>query len=512
MHRYGFPLFALLAFAAPLPAADPAPKLLQDTWHSAYFGGVKAGYVHTTVQELKRDGQKLYRITRELTINIQRGGEVVPLRIEAMTEEKPDGKVVALGLTQFAGEKKIVLKGKVEGKKIIVTSGADAEPVTLPWNDKAIGMYHQDRIFKLKKVKPGDKLTFLTFEPGLLAPLTFRAVVKDYEEVPMLVPNKASGKGLVRENKKLLRVEVIPDKVEVNGTPLQLPGQTFWLDKALNPVRYEADLPGLGKATFYPTSAEVAKAGGAAAILPDLLNGNLVPVKKVIAKPHDTKSAVYRITIQGDKDPAGAFARDTRQTAKNVKGNSFELHVTSQREPVKVAKPAPLGKQYLASTSFLDASDGVIKNRAKKAIGDATDPWEKAKRIEKWVHENMKGSNAVGSATASQVARDLTGDCRQHALLTAAMCRAAKIPARTATGLVYFHEPDKKPQMAYHMWTEAYVKGQWLPLDATLGKGGIGACHLKIMDQDWRDAQTLAEHLPVLRVLGKLKVGVLSAK
>ena len=62
--------------------------------------------------------------------------------------------------------------------------------------------------------------------------------------------------------------------------------------------------------------------------------------------------------------------------------------------------------------------------------------------------------------------------------------------------------------MAYHMWTEVWVRGQWLPIDATLGRGYVGATHLKIADHSWADTTSLTPLLPVLRVLGKLSIEV----
>ncbi len=146
-----------------------------------------------------------------------------------------------------------------------------------------------------------------------------------------------------------------------------------------------------------------------------------------------------------------------------------------------------------------------MKDAARDAVGKETDAWRKAQKIEKWVHESMTGSSAVGFACASQIATDKKGDCRQHAMLTAAMCRAAGVPSRTALGLVYV--PDA--EMGFHMWTEVWVKGQWLGIDATLGKGGVGPGHLKISDHSWADTQTLAPLLPVTRVMGKLKIEVM---
>ena len=60
---------------------------------------------------------------------------------------------------------------------------------------------------------------------------------------------------------------------------------------------------------------------------------------------------------------------------------------------------------------------------------------------------------------------------------------------------------DGKPFLAYHMWFEVYAEGQWLPLDATLGQGGIGPGHIKITDHSWHEEKSFAPLLPVLRAL-----------
>ena len=104
-------------------------------------------------------------------------------------------------------------------------------------------------------------------------------------------------------------------------------------------------------------------------------------------------------------------------------------------------------------------------------------------------------------ATADHVAKTLSGDCTEYAMLGAAMCRAVGVPSRTVLGLVYATDRGGKPVMAYHMWFEVYADGQWVPLDATLGLGGIGPGHVKITDHSWHDERSFAPLLPVLRVL-----------
>ena len=68
------------------------------------------------------------------------------------------------------------------------------------------------------------------------------------------------------------------------------------------------------------------------------------------------------------------------------------------------------------------------------------------------------------------------------------------------------------PEMGFHMWTEVWIKGQWLALDSTLGRGSIGAAHIKISDHSWHDMHSLKPLLPVHRVLGKMTIEVLNVE
>jgi transglutaminase/protease-like cytokinesis protein 3 len=120
----------------------------------------------------------------------------------------------------------------------------------------------------------------------------------------------------------------------------------------------------------------------------------------------------------------------------------------------------------------------------------------------------MKRYNpAIEFSTAAQVAKNLEGDCRHHTVLTTAMCRAVGLPARTAFGLVYV-EKATGPVLGFHMWTEVLVEGQWRGIDATMGRGGIGAGHVKVSDHSWHNTQSFAPLLPVLSVVGRLAVKV----
>src|SRR5205085_2625796 len=153
--------------------------------------------------------------------------------------------------------------------------------------------------------------------------------------------------------------------------------------------------------------------------------------------PYQTKSVLYRITAKGDDDPASMFAQDARQALKNVQGNSFELHVQAIRSPQGAENPGEVKEEFLKSSANLNSDDPRIKDYTRQAVRQETDPWKKAQLIERWVYYHVELDNSAPFATAGEVARTLRGDCRHKAMLSAALCRAAGVPSRTAVGLIY---------------------------------------------------------------------------
>jgi transglutaminase-like putative cysteine protease len=139
-----------------------------------------------------------------------------------------------------------------------------------------------------------------------------------------------------------------------------------------------------------------------------------------------------------------------------------------------------------------------------------TDPWQTCAALEKWVHDGIQKKNfSQGFATAADVAQSLEGDCTEHAVLLAALCRARQIPARVCVGLVY--SPNDQG-FAFHMWNEAWITDRWIPLDATLGLGGIGAAHLKLRHSDLSSEQAESAVLSVLQVMNQLQLQVVEVQ
>jgi hypothetical protein len=492
----------LLLIVTPLVASEPRSRAVLDVSSDAYLQGSRVGSVRTTVHEVEQDGTKIFRTTTRLKLALRRGEATAMIQMETGSEETADGKVTSVSMTQFNGGAlgKLHLKGTVHDDELeIKVEGNTPMEKRIPWNNQVIGLYRQERLFQDRKVKPGDNFSFSSFEPTIASVITNRVAVKDYEETEVL-----------GHKKRLLRVEIVPDKIVTPDGGVQLPGLTTWLDDTFQSIRSEVELPPIGTMVLYRAPKGMAAPDRPVGDLPsvDILKTSLIPLNQAIPQSIQARSAVYRVTLKGNGDPLAAFAQDERQSSEIIKGGTFKLSVRAL-PAAKAGENAPQpGKEFLGSCYWLNSNDARVQQLAHEAVGNETDSWKKAERIERWVYRNLTNTLSVPFVPAGVVAKTLRGDCRQHSMLAAAMCRAEGIPARTAVGLVYGHDDMRKPVMAFHMWTEVWRDGQWFPLDPTLGH--VGATHLKIASHSWYNEQSLRPMLAVLPVLGKLSIEIVS--
>jgi transglutaminase-like putative cysteine protease len=485
--------FLLLGLAASTGAgAEPQSKLVLDLWDAAYVQGARAGYVHTYVQELDKESGKLLRAAMELRLTVLRSGQTIQLGMDSGTYETPDGKVVGTFLKHFLGKAKTLeITGIVDAGVLRLTldKGKNLKPAE--WDPEVIGLARQQRLAQERDMKPGKEFNYLSFEPSINVVVKNTVRAKDFEDVELF-----GGKG----KKRLLRVESRTEKIQ----NVQMPTLVSWLGDDLTPLRSEAEIPPFGRVILYRTTKAAALSAGTLTKLTDIGTNQQIKLARRISNPYETTAAVYRITIRDDEDPATVFAQDERQQVTKVQGKTFEIRVSAGGKGEETKEPP---SEYTQSSYFITCDDARVRTLAQRAVGGETDPWKKALRIEKWVNLNMKTTSDEALAPADHVARTLRGDCTEFAMLTAAMCRAESLPSRTAVGLIYA-DVRSGPIFAFHMWTEVWVRGSWVPLDATLGKGRVGATHLKIAHQSWHDVYDQAPLLPVFRVLGKLSIDV----
>ncbi len=482
----------------PAPTDKEEGKILLETWDVMFLRGMKAGHYHVVAREYERDGKKFIYATKTQKMTVARFGQPSEIWAEDSTMETPDGAVLVTRMRQGIGrDQQLSLSGQVAGNTLSVKiEGAGGGTKDVPFPDGVIGVAREASILKDRKPKPGESFDYLWYEGRLNRVVKFTATAKDFEELA-IYDGQAP--------RKVLRVIL---SMEAIGT-FRLPAATVFCDATTyEPLRMDTDVPSLGgKVTVLRTTKEYALRPSTK--LPELNEVQSIVLDKAISNVHDQNAIVYRVKLTGEIDAAKAFAQDDRQTVKNLDEatKTFELHVKAIRGPIDGPVPAANpGAEFLSDCFFIDWDNDATKQRAKQAIANlpaTATAWQKACAVEKWVNQNMRATEfSQAMATCSNVAKNLSGDCTEYAMLGAGMCRAVGIPSRTAIGLVYAPGAGGKPTLAYHMWFEVSINGRWLALDATLGRGSIGAGHIKITDASWHEEKSFAPLLPVMSVLG----------
>jgi hypothetical protein len=349
-------------------------------------------------------------------------------------------------------------------------------------------------------------------------------VARDWEQTPLL-----------HGTYELLHIDsvaIFPD-----GNRLE---QTLWTDHAGEKLKTHSQA--MAMETFRVAKDEALEKSETARF--DVGLTTIVKLEKPLPGAHDTQRAVYRVHLTGG-DPAAVFVSGSTQKVKSLDANTAEVTVYALRpnQPGNSDVPAdPPTAADREPNNWIQSDNPKIIALAKEAAGDETDPWQTAVKLEQFVHKYINRTDySQAFASAAEVLETREGDCTEYAVLLAALCRARGIPARVAIGLVYVPQAQG---FGYHMWTEIYIKenfinksplplgegkdegkdtsprplgegkgeDKWIAIDATLAKGGIGAGHLELAHSNLKGASAYSSFLPVVQVVGRLKIEVIEAE
>jgi len=135
-------------------------------------------------------------------------------------------------------------------------------------------------------------------------------------------------------------------------------------------------------------------------------------------------------------------------------------------------------RDALRSTAEYACSNPEIQSLAREAVGDASTPEEKVRRLVRFTGEHVADAHSSSSVSALDVLRDRSGDCTEHAMLFIALCRAAGVPARDVSGLMY--AGDELGAFGGHAWAEVAIDGRWVSADPTWDEFPVDATHIRL--------------------------------
>lgn len=233
----------------------------------------------------------------------------------------------------------------------------------------------------------------------------------------------------------------------------------------------------LGEVVATRTTRERALAAGAGAAEVDILVRSMVPITGATARQLE-RAREARFLVNREV-PASA----QQEVAPQEPG---QWMVTVRAAPPKLEVKASLSdeerRDCLAASLLIDKDDEKVQAAAARATASLSSPTDaqRAEAMRRLAYQVIRRKD-LGSvfASASDAIASRAGDCTEHAVLLAAMLRAGGIPARVACGLVSADLfAGRRDVLGWHMWTQAWIDGRWMDLDATLPDRAFHPGHL----------------------------------
>lgn len=461
----------------------------EESWDAVFLAGSKIGYIHTFVEKVTDKGRDLYRVRVDMVLNFKRGKDSVVNEMMYGTIETPEGEVLRIATRTRLSDRELKMSGDaVRGQMTLKIEGGGERAEVIPWGPDVRGPYAAEQSLARKAPTEGEIRKLKMFLPELNKVCDVVLYAKAIEEVTL-------GDGMKRG---LRRIEQV---ASLDGKPRPEFNLTFWIDANGQVLKQEQDILG-GMVTYRTTKAGATAPNGPLKF--DQISHSVAKTKHRITSPENTRYVKYRVALK-DETPAEVFPVDRRQTIQPGDGtNAAFLEVKSAGPNDGEAGSPEVDPQYLRPNALISSEDSRVHSIMTRAVKDASEPWEKASRINHWVFQNIRNKNFETTfASASEVARSLSGDCTEHSVLAAAMCRAAGIPARVVVGLVYV--PDLEG-FGYHMWHEVYVNQRWVAQDASFDQTTVDAVHIKLSETSLDGVSPFESFLPVARILGKLEI------
>ncbi|MEX2173856.1 MAG: transglutaminase family protein [Pirellulaceae bacterium] len=486
-----------IAQPAVQPAAAPAEDS-SETWDVYFIQRSRVGYGHTTIAEVEEAGQTLIHTENKSLTTLARAGQSVSQSMTLASWETPEGGLVRFSSRMTTGPGELVASGRVEGDKLIVETSTlgSSESQTIPWQADWGGYFAAEQSLKRQPMQPGEQRTVRGLNPILNMPSDTTLSATEYETVKL-----PGGEA------KLLRIDSVIDLI------VQKLDTVLWVNEQGETLK--SLVPALGQEAFRTTKQDALRKveGGGF----DLMVSSIVKLtgkmpNPLTTEPLTTRRVVYLAKVKSGQID-GTFAESLSQRVAAVDEQTARITVLAIRPDVPPSPdlpPTPPTAEDLAANNLVQSEDPLVIEMAAKAAPAGGDAWQTAQSLERYVSQSIEQKNfSQAFATAGEVARSLEGDCTEHSVLLAALCRARKIPARVAFGLVYY---PPQQGFAYHMWNEVWIGDRWVPLDGTLGLGGVGADRLKLADSSLAGSTGFSDLLAVLAVFGRLELEVVSAE
>lgn len=181
--------------------------------------------------------------------------------------------------------------------------------------------------------------------------------------------------------------------------------------------------------------------------------------------PDDADNMIYKVSMSKNSSAKQRFSQTYIVSSYAVKSNIKAEAVSPYKRNNSALYTIATRKDEL-----VPAADPAVITLMKKICGAEKNPYKKARMIYDYFLHEYKLSSKIRSGDVSVIdlIRKKKGDAYDFAILYAAVCRAAGIPALPVSGILV----QEKDVSSAHWWCEIYFEDYgWFPVDVALAAG-----------------------------------------
>jgi len=473
------PIMLLLALmpnrAAALNFQPLAKPPLGDRWFGIFFNDERTGFVHVRIGESGAG----YRIESESSVKMSGIGFSREASVRESYIVNRDLTLASFEVSQTIDGSPMKLSGEVRGKTVKVTV-------------ESAGNRKEKSLTTKGAVYPSAALNLYPLFQGAAAGKKYRVSMLDVEAVAVkqvritaLKYEKLDGRDVLHLRNDLYPFVDNDAWVDQEGNTLRESVRDGWIE-----TRAEDE----STARAYLSEAALSKKD----MIADF---SLVPVDRPIEKAEELRYLELELSGFPGTFP---LLQGPLQKADRREGGVVLFTVDTRPLKPPAAPPAEEpadAKRYLEPSDRILADNPEIVRRTAEILGELKDRRAAVEKLVRWVADYVE-STFTDSQSPLETLQKRTGNCQSHARLYASLARAAGIPTRFVSGLVYV--PDKG--FLYHSWAESYL-GYWLPVDPTYGQVPVDATHVKLAEGD-----SAADLAPLTGIIGAIKGKVLKTE
>ena len=477
------------ALVALVALSSLAAAAADETVYSAVFmDSKKVG--HATHRRVSAGGK--VTTSHTMTITLKRGEVPITIRESGTTVETAEGKPLSFSNVMDMGLMATGSKGTIgeDGRlTLTTTTGGVKRQETIDWPEGSV-LSEGARLIQLKKgLKEGATYTITLFEPSSQQPMDTTITV-----------------GTTRNVDLLGRVVPLTEMTAVTKLGTGIVRTTHYVDANIDTQKSITQMMGI-KLEIVTCTRRVALSRNEEL---DLFRKILLTCPGAPGNLRQARSATYTIT----PEPGAKLTlpQTDNQTVRLNDDGTITLTVRPAAAPSGAGLPYngtdKTAMEALKPSRFVQSSDKAVVALSRRAVGSATAAAAAARRIESFVHKYIKQKSfSVGYASATEVVAGREGDCTEHAVLAAALCRAAGIPARVVVGMTFAERfGPRRNVFVPHEWNMVFIGGTWVGLDAALGQFDAGHIALSVGSGD------PDEFFDTITILGHFKITGIKAE